>query len=143
MNETDRPQCPHIPSTGRVYRVRMSLVQTRVEERVTEYLVCDRCHAAALRAIGAPDPQHAATDWRLSRAAVEAFAHVLQDSHVRAEARLRKIIPTARHQETHRGLELWRSPPSAYGLRWLIDGDLVIWVGQRRPPERLWNPKEG
>lgn len=98
--------------------------------------------------------------WYLTEHAVECFAHVLRDSRrdrsraadtspEYASRRLQDLVATATYRETDTsGREIWRSPPSAYGLRWVVskarrpEGPLpqVIWVGQGKPPERVWGP---
>jgi hypothetical protein len=140
----DALHCPHLPTTGRVYRVRVALVVTRVTERADEYLVCDRCHQAAMAAIGASSPQRSPTDWQLTSDAIAQFAHVasVRDRSYAAD-QLRELIPTARMRGRNDvGRELWRSGPKHYGLRWVVQDGRVLWVGQGRPPERLWQPRE-
>lgn len=65
-----------------------------------------------------------------------------------AAFRLRELIPTANYRATDtQGRELWKSPPSAYGLRWLLAYEQdrkirkVIWVGAMRPPRAMWKPE--
>ena len=154
----DPRHCPHLPSTGRVYRLRVVEAVPARDAPVSDYRVCARCHAALLALVGAPAPmppaEPARPTWELTRTAIERFAHVLRDAGrvsgqrasdptlVDAERRLRELAPTATYRETDAdGRELWRSPPSASGLRWIVQGGRVLWVGQGRPPDRLWQPE--
>lgn len=94
--------------------------------------------------------------------AVKCFVHFLRDSRRNgpretgeptdreldyARRKLNEILPTATYRETDRQhRELWRSPPRAYNLRWLMicerDIRKVVWVGASRPPQSMWAPKE-
>ncbi len=151
----DAHHCPHLPTTGRVYRVRVVEAVPSRDAPVSDYRVCARCHAALLALVGAPAPMPAVEPappaWELTRTAIERFAHVLRDAArvsgqrpveptlADAERRLRELVPTATYRETDsEGRELWRSPPSASGLRWVVQGGRVLWVGQGRPPDRLF-----
>lgn len=153
----DPHHCPHLPAAGRVYRVRVVEAVPSRAAPISDYRVCARCHAALLALVGAPEPGHAppGPHWELTDTAVRRFAHVLRDAArvtgqrpvdptlADAERRLRELVPTAKHRETDsEGRELWRSPPSACGLRWVVHEGRVLWVGQGRPPERLWQPME-
>lgn len=83
--------------------------------------------------------------WHLTEFALRRGAHVLRCSVDAAEDLLCELMPTATYRETDRaGRELWRSPKSAHGLRWVLDVDAdpprVVWVGQAAPPEQHWDP---
>jgi hypothetical protein len=141
-----------------VYRVRAVKASTRNDAPITDYRVCERCHAAFHAIVGAPASMpeaKLAPQWEITRAAIERFAHVLRDAArvsghraaeptlADAEQRLRQLVPTATYRQADaEGRELWRSPPSASGLRWIVQDGRVLWVGQGRPPDRLWNPRE-
>jgi hypothetical protein len=160
-----------------VYRVQI------VEQRVTRdapiqrWQVCARCYEA-LRAVLRAEASEAAPapslghppPWHVTETAARLFARALRDSRRQrapradeigepewqdAREELLRIVPTATYRERDRaGRELWRSPPSAYGLRWVVQAELalptrrekvalvpaVVWVGLSRPPERIWTP---
>lgn len=96
--------------------------------------------------------------WHLTEHAIERGAHALRMRDLSAaEDALYRLMPTATYRETDSaGRELWRSPASAHGLRWVLDvpdaawspalrrsdpaAPRVVWVGQGRPPERHWDP---
>jgi hypothetical protein len=138
-----------------VYRVRIVEAVSSRDAPISDYRVCARCHAAFLALVGAPASMPAAEPerpaWELTRAAIERFAHVLRDAArvsgqravdptlADAERRLRELVHTATYREMDsEGRTLWRSPPSASGLRWVVQDGRVLWVGQGRPPERVW-----
>ena len=75
--------CQHMPTTGRVYRVRIAEVSGREERPAQEALVCARCYAAVIAALPAAPPERAPRtsapeQWYLTQHAVERFAHVLR-----------------------------------------------------------------
>ena len=88
--------------------------------------------------------------WTLTEFAIRRGAHALRCSVDAAEDRLYELMPTATYRETDRqGRELWRSPKSAHGLRWVLDdarpgpggqSPRVVWVGQGAPPAEHWDP---
>jgi hypothetical protein len=104
------------------------------------------------------------TDTQLTEHAIKCFVHFLRDSRRNglrqtgaitpdelsfAKRRLNEIMSTATYRDTDtQGRELWRSPPRAYNLRWLLayESDRkfrkVIWVGAGRPPPAMWSPKD-
>lgn len=81
-----------------------------------------------------------------TRAAEALDAPITQEKYAWARMRLGELMQTASYRSTDaQGRELWRSPPSAYGLRWLLayENDRkvrkVIWVGASRPPKAMWS----
>lgn len=103
--------------------------------------------------------------WLLTPHAIEGFAYALRDTrgaNVRrpytpeeleaAADRLAELVDTAKLRATDaEGRELYRSPKSSYGLRWVVshsrrsEGNLpqVVWVGLGRPPEQHWTADDG
>jgi hypothetical protein len=95
-----------------------------------------------------------ASPWHITRAACARYAHLREwdgENIEQATRELGSLLVRARFVERDRhGRELWRSPRADGRLRWVIDPrkvhqqDLpqVIWVGQSRPPARLWAPAD-
>jgi len=166
MTMPDPIHCPHLPSTGPVYRVQIVQAVTTHDAPVSRYLVCARCHERMRATLPASSPDTATAPpparWHITETAARCFARLIRDARGHrapraddigetewqdARAALERLTVTATYRERdRRGRTLWRSPPSAYGLRWVVapatSGDLpdVIWVGAGRPPERAWAP---
>jgi hypothetical protein len=91
--------------------------------------------------------------WRITHAACSCYARLRfwrAENVEQATRELRTLLQRVHFVERDRhGRELWRSPRGDGGLRWVVDPrrtyagnePLVIWVGQSRPPARLWAPK--
>jgi hypothetical protein len=92
--------------------------------------------------------------WHITRAACARYARLQgwsnEVEHVsQATLEMESLLPRAHFTARDRhGRELWRSSRADGRLCWVIDPrkirehDLpqVIWVGQSRPPARLWAP---
>lgn len=102
----------------------------------------------------APAPAALASPWHITRTACARYARLQGWSdaveHIEQATReIEELLPRAHFAARDRhGRELWRSSRADGGLRWVIDRrqvhehDLpqVLWVGQSRPPTRLWAP---
>lgn len=47
----DPLRCAHLPTTGRVYRIRVAEVHAGKDAPLSDHLVCARCHGAAIGAV--------------------------------------------------------------------------------------------
>ena len=88
--------------------------------------------------------------WHITQAACSYYARLREWSEKSTAIATRELLALrARAHFVERdlhGRELWRSPRSDGGLRWVVDPRgtrtdkraRVIWVGRSRPPARLW-----
>jgi hypothetical protein len=91
--------------------------------------------------------------WHMTHTACARYAYSqkwVREDIERATRELEELSVRVHYVEADRhGRELWRSPRADGYLRWVIDPrkahvhDLpqVVWVGQSRPPGRIWAPK--